>query len=356
LQSELHRRVLIGMDGLRPSAELLDLLVELEIGGVMLFKRNVESVEQVAALTRELQSAAGGRLLIAIDHEGGRVQRLGPPFTQLPRGADVGRAGSVDLAFALGQLAARELSAVGVNLNFAPVVDVWTHPENTVIGDRAFGSEPEAVAALGAAFIRGHQAGGVAACAKHFPGHGATETDSHFALPRDLRSLDAFRAVDLIPFRRAASANVASIMTAHVECPEVDPLPATLSARWIREILRGELGFRGAVLSDDVEMKAIAEKQDPAEAAREAFRAGCDVVLVASGSASQHRAWLERLAAEPPEIPEAELSAGAARVEALKTEWVYGRPLADPRKAGTAVPAPDGGRLVAEVERAAKLA
>lgn len=356
LAERVGARLLIGFEGTSASPELVDLLREFRLGGILLFKRNVDSPEQVAALTRALQEAVAEPLLIGIDHEGGRVQRLPAPFTILPAALEVGRTGSVSLARRLGELASFELAAVGVNLNFAPVVDVLTHPENQVIGDRAFGNDVERVSGLGAAFIEGHQGAGVAACAKHFPGHGGTETDSHHALPRDRRSLDDFRAVDLPPFRRAIEAGVAAVMTAHVECPAVDGAPATLSRRWIQGILRGELGFGGAVLSDDVEMKALSASRDNAESGFQALRAGCDLLLAASGSLAGHRRWIEALVQSAGELAPEELSGGLERVQALKERWVFGRPFADPRQAAAAVPHRGAAALLAEIHRAAGLA
>jgi len=347
---------MIGFEGTSPSPEFLQLLREFRIGGVLLFKRNVEGPEQVAALTRELQGAAPEPLLIGIDHEGGRVQRLGPPFTVLPAAQEVGRGGSLELSRRLGELAAFELQAVGVNLNFAPVVDVLTHPQNTVIGDRAFGSHAGLVGDLASAFIEGQQGAGLAACAKHFPGHGGTETDSHHALPQDSRSLDEFRAVDLPPFRRAIEAGVALVMTAHLACPNVDAAPATLSRRWIEEVLRGELGFSGIVASDDVEMKALAATHTNADSGFEALRAGCDLLLAASGPVEAHWRWIEALVERAAALPYDLLQDALARVSALKERWVFDRPLADPRRAAAAVPHRQADVLLADIRRAASLA
>ncbi len=347
---------MIGFEGTSPSPEFLELLREFRIGGVLLFKRNVEGPEQVAALTRELQGAAPEPLLIGIDHEGGRVQRLGPPFTILPPAQEVGRGGSLELARRLGELAAFELQAVGVNLNFAPVVDVLTHPQNTVIGNRAFGNDPDRVGDLAAAFIEGHQGAGVAACAKHFPGHGGTETDSHHALPQDSRTLDEFRAVDLPPFRRAIEAGVALVMTAHLACPKVDAAPATLSRRWIEEVLRGELGFSGAVATDDLEMKALAATHTNADSALEALGAGCDLVLAASGPVEAHWRWIEALVEKAAALRHDLLEDGLVRVRALKERWVWDRPVADPRRAAAAVPHRQAEVLLADIRRAAGLA
>lgn len=279
---ELGRLFTAGFEGTEPSAELLA-LIEAGLGGVILFQRNVESPEQVLRLTAALKRAARPRrLVISVDQEGGRVARLrGKPWATIPPMRVVGAAADAEQrARRVAALLARELRAVGIDMDFAPVLDVDTNPANPVIGDRAFSRDPSVVARLGAAFIEEMQRGGVAACGKHYPGHGDTDLDSHLALPRVGHDAARLAAVELPPFRAAARAGVAAIMTAHVVCDALDPtLPATLSNAAIRP-LREEIGFDGVLVSDDLDMGAVADHWPQPEAAWRAIAAGCDHVLV----------------------------------------------------------------------------
>lgn len=309
----------VGFHGKSPSPEVLE-LIQRGVGGVILFSRNVESAEQVAELTGALKRAAGRPLLVAIDQEGGRVARLREPqgFTELPPMRSVGATGDEGLAFQLGAVLGRELRAVGIDQDYAPVVDVDTNPANPVIGDRAFSRDPDVVGRMGAAFALGLQAEGVAACAKHFPGHGDTSQDSHVDLPRLPHALERLRAVELPPFRALAQAGVAAVMTAHVVFEPLDARrPATLSPAVMR-LLREELGFQGCCVSDDLEMKAVAEHFPLEEAAPGAIAAGVDQLLVCHTAALQHRAIdLVRGAVESGRIPAARLEEAKARVARL---------------------------------------
>jgi beta-N-acetylhexosaminidase len=348
--------LMIGFDGYQASAELRQLLREHAIGGVILFARNVAEPEQLAALVAELQDiarAAGHErpLLVAVDQEGGRVARLRAPWTEWPPMRTLGRSGSEDLARRTGAALAEQLVPCGIHLDFAPVVDVDTNARNPVIGDRSFGDDPSLVARLGAALVEGLQAGGVAACAKHFPGHGDTELDSHLALPAVDHSPDRLGDVELRPFRAAIAAGVASVMTAHVVVRALDEeLPATLSPRVVRELLRAELGFGGVVVSDDLEMKAIAGKWRARVAAVRAVQAGCDLLLVchsADAQAEAHEALVR--AVESGAISHKDLEDAAERVRRLKERFVSRRPNPDPRGARSAVQQPMHAALAAEI-------
>jgi beta-N-acetylhexosaminidase len=257
-------------------------LEEFRPGGVVLFKRNVRSPGQLRSLVAAIHDCgAGVPPLVAIDHEGGRVDRLPPPFTHFPPMAVVGARDDARLAETVGRAMGRELRAVGIDLDFAPVLDVRSNVRNRVIGDRAFGADPARVARLGLALARGLARAGVLACGKHFPGHGASAGDSHFVLPRVRRSRRALATCDLVPFARAAAARLPALMTAHVVYPALDPHhPATLSARICRDLLRRRLGFRGVLFSDDLEMNAVAGRSTPGRAAVAALDAGCDMLLV----------------------------------------------------------------------------
>jgi beta-N-acetylhexosaminidase len=334
------QRFMVGFEGLAASADVKTLLREFHVGSVILFSRNVAGPEQVAELVRELQSAARSAgqdapLLVAVDQEGGRVARLREPWTVWPPPRAVGRTGSEETARRVGSALAAELSACGIALDFAPVVDVDTNPRNPVIGDRSFGAEPDLVGRLGAALIRGLQEGGVAACAKHFPGHGDTGEDSHLELPALDHPRARLDAVELPPFRAAIGAGVATVLTSHVLFREIDPeWPASLSPALTRGLLREELGFAGAIVTDDLEMKAVAARWAPARLAVGAARAGADILAFCRDPGGQTEA-IEGLirAAEAGEIPFPEMEGAAGRVARLKERFLAGYRDPDPKAA-----------------------
>ena len=270
----------VGFDGLTVPDTLERLLAQ-GLGGVILFKRNLESLEQICRLTADLHEAAPTPLLIGVDQEGGRVTRLPTPFLAPPAAGLLGRLDDPDLTKELAQAVGRELQAAGINWNLAPVLDIHTNPANPVIGDRAYGDDPRRVARMGLAALRGFEEANVLATAKHFPGHGETAVDSHLALPESLQTAARWRGVEFLPFREAIRQEVPSIMVAHLACPALDPCaPASLSRIVITDILRHELGFDGLVVSDDLEMGAIASRFDVGEAAVRFLEAGGDLVLV----------------------------------------------------------------------------
>ena len=261
---------------------------EFQLGGVTLFTRNIEAPEQVAELGHDLQALSSELpVWVAVDQEGGRVARLHAPFTEWPPMAALGRSGDGRLAYRFAAALAAELKAVGISLDYAPVLDIHTNPKNPIIGDRALGEDAATVARLGVAVVRGLQENGVAACGKHFPGHGDTSVDSHLALPLVEHPPDRIRRVECVPFREAIRAGVAFIMTAHILVPSLDEqTPATLSSTVVRGMLREELGFNGVILSDDLEMKALADTYSVPDAAVQAIAAGCDGVLVCRANAT----------------------------------------------------------------------
>jgi beta-N-acetylhexosaminidase len=298
------------------------------LAGVVLFRRNVESAAQVAALAGAIRAVAPAAF-VCIDHEGGRVQRLraAEGFTEWPSARAVSARGGPDEARAAAAAMGRELRAVGVDVSFAPVLDVDTNAANPVIGDRAYASDPVRVAQMGVAVAEGLGAAGVLACGKHFPGHGDTGVDSHVGLPVVLHDLARLRAVELMPFGAAARARIPAVMTAHVVVPALEPgVPATCSAAALR-LLREELGFAGCIVSDDLEMKAI---DDPAGAAVAAVRAGVDLVLVCSARTAVESV-LGALASEAAAGPERRrrLEEAAERVAVLRGRAEPARPLRD---------------------------
>jgi beta-N-acetylhexosaminidase len=254
------------------------------VGSVILFSRNYREVAQVSRLTAAIRAVRTPSLLIAVDHEGGRVQRFREGFTRLPPARSLGRRYDEDrreglsLAQAAGWLMASELRAVGVDFSFAPCVDL-DHGVSEIIGDRAFHRDPDAVAALAVAYMSGMREAGMAATAKHFPGHGAVFADSHVALPIDRRNFVDLEP-DIRPYRLLIENHLAGVMGAHVVFPAVDPLPASLSRRWVSGVLRGELGFHGCVFADDLTMAGAAAFGGVIERAELAFAAGCDVLPI----------------------------------------------------------------------------
>jgi beta-N-acetylhexosaminidase len=311
-----HRLLIIGFDGLAAPPETLQLAAR-GIGGAIVFARNVASPEQVAELSRSLKSAAPGPLLVSVDQEGGRVARLRAPWTVWPPLRTVGDAGDDALAHEMGRVLGVELKSCGLDLDYAPVLDVDSNPANPIIGDRSFGRDPALVARLGAAMIGGLQAVRVAACAKHFPGHGDTAQDSHLELPRLPHGLDRLRALELVPFRRAVEAGVATVMTAHVVFEALDPgVPATMSHAAITGVLRGELGYDGCVISDDLEMKAVHDRFEMREVVERALLAGVDAFLACRRLDLQHEVLGHIVrAVESGRVPRARVEEAAARVE-----------------------------------------
>jgi beta-N-acetylhexosaminidase len=276
--------LMVGLPGPRLDAVARELVRDLKVGGVILFARNIESPEQVWELTRDLQrealAAAGRPLLIAVDQEGGRVQRLKAPFTIIPPARELGMTKTPEEVEALARQVGRELALVGINVNLAPVLDVPRAPV-CPLWDRAYRAEPEEAAGYALAAIRGYLAGGVIPVAKHFPGLGDTKVDSHEVLPL-AQSGDGQRTADLLPFRKAVAAGVPMVMTAHVKVPQWDAHPATLSPVALQNWLRGRLGFQGVIITDDLEMGAIATHMSTAQGAVAALTAGADLLLICS--------------------------------------------------------------------------
>jgi beta-N-acetylhexosaminidase len=286
-----------GFAGHSIPSDLRALAKEFDLGGIILFARNVESPEQVAEIAREAQALARELpLWVSVDQEGGRVARLRSPFTLWPPMQTLGRSGDEQLAERFARSLAAELCAVGVTLDFTPVLDILTNPKNPVIGDRALAQTPEEVARLGTVIIRTLQGEGIAACGKHFPGHGDTSVDSHHEMPLVEHPPDRLDAVELVPFRAAIAAGVAGIMTAHLLVPAIDDeYPGTLSSAIVTGLLKEKLGFEGVVFTDDIGMKAISSVYGTPDATLRAITAGCDVVLLCGDSQEPQFAAMETL-------------------------------------------------------------
>jgi len=315
--------IVCGFQGSEAPTRVHDWLSEQCVAGLILFKRNIEDVRQTSELIAACDPSRDPELpiLIAVDQEGGRVARFGEPVLELPPMQKLGAADDVRLTHDAAEVVGRQLRAIGVNLNFAPVLDVDTNPHNPVIGDRAFGRTPEVVIEHALAFAQGLHDGGVLSCGKHFPGHGDTDLDSHVALPTLRHDRARLDAVELRPFRAAAK-RVPSLMTAHVLFESVDAsVPATMSRAAIENLLRKEIGFEGAVFSDDLEMKAITARYSVEDAGVQAIEAGCDLLLVCSDldAAARLRDALATEAARN-RLFRARLTEARARADALRRQ------------------------------------
>jgi len=284
--------VMVDLQGVSILPEEREMLQHPLVGGVILFTRNYQSVAQLKELVQDLHSIRTPRLLVAVDQEGGRVQRFRQGFTRLPAASHFGEMYKTDrkkaraCAEMTGWLMASELLAMGVDISFAPVLDL-DYGVSTVIGDRAFAKTAGIVADLGHAYIIGMRKAGMAATGKHFPGHGAVHADSHTDLPVDDRRFEDLQTDDMLPFERMVHFDIAATMMAHVVYPAVDKLPASFSPVWIKEILRGRMGFQGAIFSDDLSMVAAHSIGGYKDRAQKAMMAGCDMVIVCNSPEGQ---------------------------------------------------------------------
>ncbi|MEK8088219.1 beta-N-acetylhexosaminidase [Thermithiobacillus plumbiphilus] len=314
--------IMADVAGLSLSAEERERLLHPMLGGIILFGRNCETPEQVVALVAEIKSLRSPSLLVGIDQEGGRVQRLRAGVTRLPAMARLGEvfdrdaAQGLELAQQTGQLLGMEMRSLGIDLSFAPVLDLGLGV-SSVIGDRAFHHDPLAIGQLATAFWQGMAAAGLRGVGKHFPGHGSTAPDSHVAIPVDDRPLESITAQDLPPFQALIGAGIPGIMPAHVIYPQIDKQPAGFSRFWLQDMLRGKLGFQGCIFSDDLSMAGAGVVGGPAERVRAALEAGADVALVCNDPS----AALEALEA----AENMRLAVNAGRLEGMRgrgeSEW-----------------------------------
>ncbi|AMY10963.1 Beta-N-acetylglucosaminidase [Luteitalea pratensis] len=330
MQRDRRRHVgqlmLAGFRGHSIPVELRSLARDFDLGGVVLFARNVAEPAQVAELAREAaELSRSAPVWVAIDQEGGRVQRVKAPLTIWPAAAVLGRADDLDLTRRFARALARELRAMGITFDFAPVLDVLTRKDNPAIGDRSLSSDPAVVARHGVALVRALQQEGLPACAKHFPGHGDASVDSHEDLPVVDLSPDRLEHVEWVPFRAAIDAGIDAVMSGHLLVPSLDEhSAATLSPEVITGRLRGQLGFGGLVLTDDMDMKAISLRFEPGAAAARAIAAGCDGVLQCGGDLDRVHAALEGLvrAIEDETLPATRVDEALARHAELKARYL----------------------------------
>ncbi len=340
LKEDAGRMLVAGFDGPTLPHHVRRSLGDGSLGGVILFARNVETPEQVASLNAEVYAACPDRLpMVSVDQEGGRVQRIKDPATRIPPMGLVGATGDADLCAKVGEVIGDELEAMGFNTDFAPIADVFTNPENTVIGDRAFGTEPEICGRMAGAMMLGLTTSGITPCAKHFPGHGDTLLDSHFDLPQVDHDVERLRRVELRPFQRLIAARVPMIMTAHIMVPAIDTShPITFSQQGISELLRQRLHFGGVVVSDDLEMKAVADRYSIEEMMALGVRAGVDLYLVCH----THEKWVEAFEAlvrmgEKTSHDRERIAMSAGRIRKLESDYFrpWTRPADLPSRLGT---------------------
>lgn len=319
--------VMLDVAGLRLTPDEKEILRHPSVGGVILFARNFESPRQLVALTAEMRALRRPELLIAVDHEGGRVQRFQEGFTRISPMRTLGEGWEKDpsqakaIAEATGYVIAVELRNHGVDFSFAPVLDV-DFGSSSIIGDRAFSDEPAVIAALAGAFVAGSTAGGAASVGKHFPGHGYVKADSHVDVPMDERSLDEIEAADLLPYRELIEQGLSGIMPAHVIYPKVDRRPAGFSSVWLKEVLRGRLAFDGMIFSDDLSMEGASVAGGVVQRAEAALAAGCDMVLVCNAPQAAVE-LLDELKAPALDARRGERMRGRGALKSLRSDARY---------------------------------
>jgi beta-N-acetylhexosaminidase len=317
----------IGLEGPELTSKEADFIVKNNIGGVTLFGRNLKSPIELHKLCSDLHNLktklpSKAPLFIAIDMEGGRVHRLKPPFTQWPSLGKVAALDSTAVAFKFANMMGMELRAMGINLDFAPCVDVLTNPKNVLIGDRSLGSDPEFVAKMASALVRGYIKAGVVACAKHFPGHGNTIIDSHEDLPVEEVDLNTLESRELIPFKKSFRARMDMVMTAHILYKNIDPEnPATFSSIILQKMLREKLRYKNLIISDDLDMKALSKYHPRDVIPVRAMQAGCDIMLYCNEFDSPPIGLAAiRKAIQDKTIPVEQVNASLRRVADLKKE------------------------------------
>ena len=339
VEQKAAQLLVAGIEGTEPGEDAVQAIQGYQVGGVILFGRNVESAEQLAALTNGLKELNGDYvpLFLCVDQEGGRVDRMPPEVTDLPSALDFGSIADpearMDACFTLGQTLAAQCAAFGFNMDFAPSLDIWSNPENTVIGDRAFGTDAATVTGAANETALGILSGGVIPVAKHFPGHGDTAVDSHTALPVVDKTLEDLWQSELVPFDMVLSGQfwgepvmepTPAVMVAHILLSQIDPdNPASLSPEVVTGLLREEMGYEGVVCTDDLTMGAISNTYGMGEAAVLAVEAGCDLLLVCHGAdnlAAAHAALVD--AVDSGRISMERLDESVYRVLSLKA--VYG--------------------------------
>lgn len=326
LEQKVGQMILAGIEGKSINETSRKMITELQVGGIILYKDNFSDINGSIKLVNELKLANKGNtapLFISVDQEGGKVSRLPKDFAAIPSNAKVGRTDDATIAEEMGSLLARELNTMGFNVNFAPVLDINSNPNNPVIGVRSFGNTPELVSKLGIAEMNGLRDGHVIAVVKHFPGHGDTSVDSHLDLPVVHRTTAQLEAFEWLPFRAAIEAEADAIMIAHILFPKIDPeAPASLSPVIINEQLRGTLGYDGVVITDDMTMGAIADHYGVVEASIRSVAAGSDILLIAHGYDTAKSVYDQLLqSVKDGDITESRIDESVYRILTLKHKY-----------------------------------
>lgn len=288
LDEKIGQMIVAGFNGTDVNEELINLVNTNKVGGVILFKRNIETSEQLKKLNNNIDGLNKEiPLFISVDEEGGRVNRLPSDMENFPSAREVGLKNDKDYAYNNGKSIGESLKVTGFNMNYAPVLDIFSNPKNTVIGDRAFGSDVETVSTMGIATMKGIEEEGIISVIKHFPGHGDTSVDSHYGLPIVYKTLEELENFELIPFKKAIKEGCKAIMVSHILLDKIDKQnPSSMSETVVTDILREQLGFDGVVITDDMEMGAITENFTVEDACVQSIIAGCDIVLIGSGNES----------------------------------------------------------------------
>lgn len=331
LREKIGQILMVGFDGTEATSSIVEMIENDKVGSLCLFPRNIDTPEQVVQLTSDLQAAAERSehpfpLIISIDQENGIVRRLKQGFTEFPGGMLLGAIDDVEATRKVSRATAEELNAVGVNMNLAPVMDVNNNPQNPVIGVRSFGERPEDVARHGVAFIKGHHDASVMTSVKHFPGHGDTAVDSHKDLPTIYHSMDRLEKIELLPFNEAIKSDTDTVMTSHIHFSALetdDAMPASLSKNVTTGLLREKMGYQGVVVTDCLEMNAVASTTGTAEGALQALKAGADLLLISHTHDLQKQA-LERIedAISKGEVSEDRVNQAVERVWGLKKKYL----------------------------------
>ena len=328
LEEKIGQMVIVGLEGYTPDDRARSMIEDYHVGGFIFFGLNVENAEQLLSLTNSLKSFNSKEknsvpLFLSIDEEGGRVSRVPNELMKLPTSKEIGDVNNPDFSYQVGGLLADIVKAFGFNLNYAPVLDINSNPENPVIGDRSFGDNADVVSTLGVATMKGMQDSGVVPVVKHFPGHGDTHVDSHVGLPSVDHSMERLQSFELKPFQDAVERGADAVMIAHIQMTEIDPEnPSSLSKAVITDLLRDKMGFKGVVITDDLTMGAIKENVDISEAAVQSVNAGVDIVLVCHGYDNEV-AVLDALkvAVDTGEISEERINESVYRIFQLKYKY-----------------------------------
>lgn len=325
LDEKIGQMFIIGVDGTSVDEDMKNVINSRKPGGIILFSGNITGPEQLTDFMNAMKAANSGNipLFVSIDEEGGRITRLPEQLTALPSAMSVGEIDDAAFTYRIGRLLAAKIKAFGINMDFAPVLDIFSNPNNTVIGDRAYGTTPQSVEKHGIQVMKGLRDEGIVAVVKHFPGHGDTDADSHYGLPSVGHNKDRLAGFELIPFRKAFSEDADAVMVAHILVESLDrDLPASLSPVIIGGLLREEMGFDGVVITDDMTMRAITDNFDIGEAAVRSVVAGSDIILVCHGRDRQAEAMdAVKKAVEEGVIDEARIDESVARILKLKEKY-----------------------------------